>query len=63
MRMAHALLDGPAMKEHEMRERVERFLRRAAGPATVGVTMALAGCGGIAQTESDGMEGAMKSHR
>jgi hypothetical protein len=32
------------MREHEMRERIERLVRKAAVPAGVGISMALAGC-------------------
>jgi hypothetical protein len=40
------LSGGFVMREHEMRERIERLIRRAAVPAGVGISMALAGCGG-----------------
>jgi hypothetical protein len=42
------------MKEHEMRERLERAIRRAAAPAAMGVTMALAGCGTSDAQNGDG---------
>ena len=32
------------MREHEMRERIDRLIRKTAVPAGVGITMALAGC-------------------
>lgn len=32
------------MREHEMRERMARLIRRAAVPAGVGITLALTGC-------------------
>jgi hypothetical protein len=33
-----------AMREHEMRERIERLIRKAAVPAGVGISMAVLGC-------------------
>ena len=33
------------MREHEMRERLERYLRKAAVPTMVGMTIGMAGCG------------------
>jgi hypothetical protein len=40
------------MREHEMRERIERAIRKAAVPATVGLTMALTGCSSTTPTGS-----------